>query len=172
MKLCEQLYTIRYMTEQDLETLIHWFESEKLTYYYEENQPQNILIKKYKDKIKGNSRVIGFILMIDNIEIGYMQIYPISTNIKKELNYNNSEKIYGIDQFIAEPINWGKGYGTTFIRLMIKFLSLEYNTDRVLLDVRKDNIRAIKSYKKCGFEYKIDKDDKYIYMEHICSSTD
>jgi len=51
---------------------------------------------------------------------------------------------------IGEEKYWGKGYGTKAIKLGLKEIS-RYNYKKIYLKVRPENLRAIKTYKKCGF---------------------
>ena len=53
--------------------------------------------------------------------------------------------------FIGERENWGKGYGTDAMRLLLQYAFLELNLRRVSLGVFEYNPRAIRSYEKVGF---------------------
>jgi RimJ/RimL family protein N-acetyltransferase len=53
--------------------------------------------------------------------------------------------------FIGERENWGKGYGSDAMRLLLQFAFLEMNLRRVSLGVFEYNPRAIRSYEKIGF---------------------
>lgn len=55
----------------------------------------------------------------------------------------------GID--IGERDEWGKGYGTDAMRVMLRYAFAELNLHRVSLNVFEYNPRAIRSYEKCGF---------------------
>jgi RimJ/RimL family protein N-acetyltransferase len=52
---------------------------------------------------------------------------------------------------IGERSDWGKGYGTDAMRLILRYAFAELNLFRVSLDVLGSNARAIRSYEKCGF---------------------
>ena len=47
--------------------------------------------------------------------------------------------------------DWGKGYGTDAMQLLLRFAFTELNLRRVTLSVFEYNPRAIRSYEKCGF---------------------
>ena len=53
---------------------------------------------------------------------------------------------------IGDRENWGKGYGTEAIDLLLKVGFLEWNLHRVSLSVLGYNERAIRSYEKVGFK--------------------
>lgn len=54
---------------------------------------------------------------------------------------------------IGEPEFWGKGYGTEAMNLILQYVFMELNLQRVSLDVFEYNPRAIRSYEKAGFSH-------------------
>jgi len=54
---------------------------------------------------------------------------------------------------IGERENWGKGYGTEMMNLLLRFAFTEVNLRRVTLTVFEYNPRAIRSYEKAGFRH-------------------
>lgn len=46
---------------------------------------------------------------------------------------------------------WGQGYGTDAMRVLLRFLFLQWNLHRVELDTWDGNERALRSYRKLGF---------------------
>lgn len=53
---------------------------------------------------------------------------------------------------IGERQDWGMGYGTDAMRLILDYAFRELNLHRVSLDVFSYNPRAIRSYEKAGFK--------------------
>ncbi len=53
---------------------------------------------------------------------------------------------------IGERENWGKGYGSEALRLLLRMAFLEWNLHRVSLAVLGYNERAKRSYEKVGFK--------------------
>lgn len=157
--------TIRNMEQSDLSNLIKWFNNKDLTKFYDERFENNdAVIKKYLTRINDPSKITPCILEINNVAVGYMQFYKIDSSLHKKLNFDLELNVYGIDQFLADCSIWGKGIGTEFIKMILNYLVLELNVDSIVLDVKINNIRAIKSYKKCGFKI-LKQEDSYFYME-------
>lgn len=52
---------------------------------------------------------------------------------------------------IGDRADWGRGYGTDAMRLILRYAFTELNLCRVSLSVFEYNPRAIRSYEKCGF---------------------
>jgi RimJ/RimL family protein N-acetyltransferase len=79
----------------------------------------------------------------DDHLIGSCSIFDIDTrNRSAELGIVIGEKDY-----------WGKGYGSDAVRTLLNFAFGEVNLNRVYLRVFAYNQRAIRSYKKCGFQH-------------------
>ncbi len=72
--------------------------------------------------------------------------------IVEKYGYPGNQNIYGIDQFIGEPKLWGKRIGSSMIRKILDYLSNNKGVSKIVLEVKKNNKRAISSYKKCGFK--------------------
>jgi RimJ/RimL family protein N-acetyltransferase len=52
---------------------------------------------------------------------------------------------------LGDRADWGKGYGTDAMRVLLRFAFTEINLHRVSLNVFGYNARAIRSYEKAGF---------------------
>jgi RimJ/RimL family protein N-acetyltransferase len=66
-----------------------------------------------------------------------------------EINWIHRSSYVGIS--IGERHDWGKGYGTDAMRVMLRYAFAELNLHRVNLTVFDYNPRAIRSYQKAGF---------------------
>jgi RimJ/RimL family protein N-acetyltransferase len=53
---------------------------------------------------------------------------------------------------IGSKVNWGKGFGTDAMRVVLRFGFDKMNLHRVWLNVYEFNVRGIKSYEKSGFK--------------------
>lgn len=65
------------------------------------------------------------------------------------IQWSNGDAFVGIS--IGEPGDWGKGYGTDAMRIILRYAFHELNLHRVSLTVFDYNPRAIRSYQKAGF---------------------
>lgn len=144
---------IRLMTNNDFGLMVKWLNDQKVLEFYEE-PPSNLdrVKNKYGPRIEGEHYVTPCIVEYKNNPIGYIQYYKIQEADLKKYGYPENQSIYGIDQFIGEPQLWGKGIGSDMIRMMLKYLSENKGASKIILDVKKNNSRAISSYKKCGFK--------------------
>ena len=65
------------------------------------------------------------------------------------VNWIHGEAFVGIG--IGDRQDWGKGYGTEAMQLLLRYAFHELNLHRVTLNVFDYNLRAIRSYEKAGF---------------------
>ena len=71
-------------------------------------------------------------------------------NIDVINNWGSRDSFVGIGIYKRE--DWGKGYGTEAMKLILQFGFIELNLRRITLTVFEYNPRAIRSYEKCGFQ--------------------
>lgn len=141
----------------DYELMAKWLSDEEVLKFYQgRDNPSDInqIIKKYRPRIIGESSVISCIIEYNKKSIGYIQYYPIEDEEKDEFCYDKSELIYGIDVFIGEVELQNKNIGRKAIKSLTLYIQNSMCPDRIIIDPRKDNIRAIKCYEKCGFVIK------------------
>ncbi|WP_077368750.1 GNAT family N-acetyltransferase [Anaerosalibacter sp. Marseille-P3206] len=90
----------------------------------------------------------------------------------QEVNWLSRVATVGI--MIGDKEYWGKGYGTDAMKVLMDFIFNKMNIRKIRLSTFSFNMRARKSYEKCGFEVEgilkdeIFKDGKY-YDEIIMS---
>ena len=159
---------IRAMTNNDFYLMVKWLNNQKVLEFYEE-PPSNLdrVINKYGPRIEGEHYVTPCIVEYKNEPIGYIQYYKIQEADLKKYELPKNQSIYGIDQFIGEPQLWGKGIGSLMIRMMLDYLWDNKGASKVVLDVKKNNKRAISSYNKCGFKQIKELNNDSILMECI-----
>ncbi|MFH1187444.1 MAG: GNAT family N-acetyltransferase [bacterium] len=62
-----------------------------------------------------------------------------------------SKNIFEIQIVIGEKKYWGKGIGSEAIKMAVKIAFEKFGYTKAYLEVRPNNLRAIKAYKSCGF---------------------
>lgn len=67
-------------------------------------------------------------------------------------NVNWLARVATVGIMIGDKNYWGNGYGTEAMKLLLNFIFNDMNINKVRLGTFSFNERAIKSYKKCGFE--------------------
>jgi len=137
------MVSLREITKNDTPLILKWRNSEfvsknfvireKFTEQSQKNWLENVIAK---------GKAVQYIILYDNTPIGSVYIRDID-NIHK-----NGE--FGI--FIGEKDYIGKGLSLSATKEILKIAFKELNLHRVYLRVFPDNIPAIKTYEKAGFE--------------------
>jgi len=96
----------------------------------------------------------GVRTLADDSLIGEMALEVIS--------WSGRDAFVGLS--IGERNNWGKGYGTEMMHLLLQFAFLEVNLQRVTLTVFEYNPRAIRTYEKAGFRHE-GRERKFLHKE-------
>ncbi len=65
------------------------------------------------------------------------------------LNWAQRESFVGIG--LGQKEDWGKGYGTDAMKIILRYAFTELNLRRISLDVFEYNPRGVRSYEKAGF---------------------
>jgi len=72
-----------------------------------------------------------------------------------QINYNEIDlagKQVELDIIIGKEINMGRGYGTDALKTLIKYLFDNSAVNKIWIEPRANNPRAIRAYEKAGFK--------------------
>lgn len=96
-------------------------------------------LRRYFDNMLGDKKDHNYILSVDAKPIGHMALIHKNAGTA-ELTIAIGEKRY-----------WGKGWGSLAVKQILRAALGRLGYNKVFLEVRPDNARAIRSYEKCGF---------------------
>lgn len=136
---------LREMTYDDTEDIIRWRNSEGVR--------KNFI---YQGLFTKESHENWIKTMVETGKVVQMMICETATNRAvgsvyiRDIDKTHNKGEYGI--FIGEEAARGKGYGTAAAKLMIQYCFEELGLHKLFLRVYADNIQAIRSYEKGGFE--------------------
>lgn len=140
------------MELQDDVLLVKWLSNPDVLRYYEgRDNPFNIQ-KVREEFFQENDYVKRCIIEYENTSIGYIQYYEVEEEYREKYGYEHGDTIYGMDQFIGEPMFWNKGIGTLLVKSMVQYIMDELKADSVIMDPQTWNKRAIRCYEKSGFQ--------------------
>jgi RimJ/RimL family protein N-acetyltransferase len=98
-------------------------------------------LEEEQEKVSGRAALFMIHVLEDDRPIGFVDLYF------REWHQGNAWVGIGI----GERRDWGKGYGTDAMRLILRYAFDELNLHRVSLGVFEFNPRAIRSYEKAGY---------------------
>jgi len=96
-------------------------------------------VEKYFHNMLGSKTDYHFMISLGQQTIGHL-------SLSKRRNNNYETQI-----IIGNKKYWSKGYGVKAIKLLIA-KAKRLNINRIYLEVRPENVRAIKAYAKVGFQ--------------------
>ncbi|MEN1937944.1 GNAT family N-acetyltransferase [Paenibacillus sp. 102] len=144
---------IRYVIEDDANTISKWLTNPEVLQYYEGRDNLQSLEQVRKKFISYSiSDVKRCLVEYAGKPIGYIQIYPVDSEWKNLYGYVENQNIWGMDQFIGEPTYWNRGIGTELVKAAITYIIDELEAEAIAMDPRVSNERAIHCYEKCGFQ--------------------
>ena len=96
-------------------------------------------VGKYFSAMLKNKKDYHFMIILGQKAIGHI-------NLSKRRN-----NWYETQIIIGEKKYWGKGHGTKAIKLLLD-KAKNLGVSKIYLEVRPNNLRAIRTYEKCGFK--------------------
>lgn len=98
-------------------------------------------IEEEESKDEGKAFNFGIRLLSDDRLLGSIGLFVD--------DWAQREAFVGIG--LGERPDWGKGYGSDAMQIILRYGFCELNLRRVVLNVFEYNQRGIRSYEKCGF---------------------
>jgi RimJ/RimL family protein N-acetyltransferase len=141
-----KLVRIRAYERSDLDSLMTWVNDEEVTRNLAAPMLFPLSRVAEEDFLESNARGNGpdQVWAIETLAGEYLGGISLTT-----IDSINRSAQVGI--VIGSKPNWGKGFGTDAMRVVLAFAFEKMNLHRVWLNVYDFNVRGIKSYEKCGF---------------------
>ena len=143
--------TLRQTSEDDLDLLTRWF-SDPAIYEWWGGSPlrRDVVAEKYIGRRR--PAVESLIIEAEGKPVGYVQYHQ-----GFEAYHGADEG--GIDMFVA-PDARRRGLGSDAAETLVRHLLSERGWSRVTVDPAKNNPRALRFWRECGFQYERDVDSR------------
>ncbi|WP_227793434.1 GNAT family N-acetyltransferase [Paenibacillus guangzhouensis] len=156
MFIMEGWLSIRSMRDHvgDYNLLYKWLNDAQVLRYIEGPSTQftmDQIVAKYGPRTRGKHVVTPCIVEWNYEAIGYLQYYPLQEDEIELYGAKPGQIHYGVDLFIGESDYWDRGIGTAALKSVVRYLLTEQGAADVYIDPQTWNVRAIRSYEKCGF---------------------
>ena len=148
---------IRHMRDDDEDYLLMslWLSDERVLEFYEGRDNPHDLAKvrqKYGPGARGQGNLVPCMLVYRGTPAGYLQYYRVEESEAGEFGMESTSGVYGVDLFIGLPDLWDRGIGTAALSAVVGYLLNDMGAQRIVIDPRISNVRAIRCYEKCGFK--------------------
>ena len=143
--------------EADYEVMARWLTDPRVLEFYEGRDNAfsvDRIREEYSPRVLGLEHVTPCLLLFEEAPMGYVQFYPITEDLRCEYGLPfeaDINNVYGLDQFIGEVDLWNRGLGSRAVSLLLQYLFQVQGAKKAILDPHVGNLRAIRSYEKCGF---------------------
>ena len=136
--------------ETDADTVAAWSWNSEFGHYLQINEPRPWSVQGTRaemtedmndEKSQGRNFPFSIRTLADNRLIGFLHL---------EVN-DWPQRDAWLAIAIGRPEDWGKGYGTDAMRVLMRYGFCELNLERLTLNVFEYNERAVRSYLKAGF---------------------
>lgn len=132
--------SLRNSKTSDLKYFLRWWKDKELialTSGYQEKSDAKL--KSYFDAMMASSRDHHYMIVVNSRTVGHIA-----------LTHRDADS-FEIHIVIGNKRYWGKGLGTRAIKKALSIAFGKFKYHQAYLEVRPDNLRAIKAYEKCGF---------------------
>ncbi len=142
------------LKEEDFPLLLKWLQAVHVRAWWDSsvNWTFDAILAKYGQYLKAQNKIYAYIILHNNIPIGYIQYYN-RHNFPPEPLYDTSglpKSCAAIDWYIGDVGYTGKGIGPQALDMFVKEYVFNH-FDSVVTDSDSTNIAAIKAYQKAGF---------------------
>ena len=131
---------LRKIKKSDFAYFLKWWKDKELinltSGFYEKS---DVILTRYFLDIFKNTKDHHYIILLGDKVIGHIALT------------HKGPDAFETQIIIGEKKFWGKGLGTEAIKKALKIAFSELGYSKAYLEVRPENIRAIKAYESCGF---------------------
>lgn len=146
--------TFRPMRDEDLPMLQEWIGRPHVREWWageEADMSAEDFRAHYLPRILAEEKVTPYIAMLDGRPIGFSQSYVAAGSGGGWWDHVADPGVRGIDQFVCEEADLGKGLGTRMVSAFVAMLFADPEVTRIQTDPDPRNARAIRCYEKAGF---------------------
>jgi len=144
--------SFRPVQADDLPMLQMWLGRPHVRKWWGEPSSLAELADDFLPKTHEQASTRGYIALGDGEPIGFIQSYVVMGSGDGWWESETDPGARGIDQFLAHADQLGQGLGSAMVRAFVAQLFEDPAVTKVQTDPSPDNERAIRSYRRAGFE--------------------
>jgi RimJ/RimL family protein N-acetyltransferase len=141
------------VTDADLPTLREWLDRPHVAEWWDWDRP--VAMAQVHEEFSPSRRdplVSHYVAWHGGRRIGFIQSYVVAGAGGGWWPDERDPGARGIDQFLADPADLGRGLGTAMISAFVDRLFDDPAVTKVQIDPNPENARAIRCYEKVGAE--------------------
>jgi RimJ/RimL family protein N-acetyltransferase len=142
----------RRLTETDLPLLYEWLQREHVQFWWRERESYDAVVRRYLPAIEGGEPTDLYLILVDDRPAGFIQTYLVSDHPDYQSLVGVEEGVAGVDLFVADPEQTGKGLGSTVIAQFVRdvvFAAPQIHA--CIADPDAENHASLRAFEKAGF---------------------
>ena len=143
-------FTFRPLVHADLPLLHEWLNRPHVTEWWEGASSFEYVKSTHGADI-GSPVLRQMLACLDGVPVGYIQDYDVMGADPAWWIEETDPGARGIDQFLANAEQLGRGLGSAMVRQFVARLFADPVVSKVQTDPSPNNARAIRAYEKAGF---------------------
>jgi RimJ/RimL family protein N-acetyltransferase len=148
----EPVFEFRSLTERDLPLLFEWLNRPQVAEWWGGEDSFDAVQEEYLPEVRDPADARPYLAYLDGRPVAYIQSYSAVDTGDGWWPDQHDKGVVGIDQFLAEPTDLGRGLGTALVKQFAAFLFSDPAVTRIQVDPGPANLRAIRCYEKAGFQ--------------------
>jgi len=141
----------RPLSRHDLAMVHQWLRRPHIADWWHDPPTIVELERDYLPRGTNGSSTRAYIAVLAGEPIGFIQSYVALGSGDGWWQQETDPGTRGIDQFLANADQLGRGLGSTMINAFVEQLFQDPAVTKVQTDPSPDNVRAIRSYQRAGF---------------------
>ena len=151
MKFAIAKVTFRLLMPPDLVMLHEWLCRPHVSEWWGPAPSLAEVETDYLPMMAPESTTRGYIALNEGVPIGFIQSYVVLASGGGWWEQETDPGARGIDQFLTNAEDLGRGLGSTMVSAFVNGLFLDPSVTKVQTDPSPENARAIRSYIRAGF---------------------
>ena len=143
--------SFRPMTPADFPMLHEWLRRPHVAEWWGPPPSLAQVEAEFEPLMGDQSTTRAYVVLVDGRPIGYIQSYVALGSGDGWWPDERDPGVRGIDQFLANAEDLGRGLGSAMVRAFVERLFADRAVTRVQTDPSPRNRRAIRCYEKAGF---------------------
>jgi RimJ/RimL family protein N-acetyltransferase len=145
--------TFRLMTRDDLPLVHDWHQRPHVKRWWVARDSFDETEEHYVPTIEGTEPTAHYLALLDGEPLGMVQTYLVSDYPDWAAVIGEGEGVAGVDLFIADEANLGRGLGTEMLRRFVEeIVFARPETVAVTADPDVRNMASARAFEKAGFQ--------------------
>ena len=145
-------FTFQPLAPSDLPMFHEWLQRPHVAQWWSYPRTVEEVESEYLPVALGQSTTRAYIAMLDGQPIGFIQSYVVLGSGDCWWEHETDPGARGIDQFLCNADQLNRGLGSAMVAAFTALLLSDPGVTKIQTDPSPDNERAIRSYRRAGFE--------------------